>query len=141
MGVPEWFLWLKCEFETEPLAAKMAAFPGKRPIIVVLSKKWQSQTCLARMSVVCSRKAQRKWPLFFCCTCFPRRRALGDLKITSTSTERQKHSQHLAPVLVIISGNSLVVSRKMITSTGFYWCCTPGASAPVVVKNSLPEPL
>ena len=29
-------------------------------------------------------------------------------KITSTSTERQKLSQSLAPVVVIISGNSLV---------------------------------
>ena len=39
------------------------------------------------------------------------------------STERQKGSQNLAPVLVIISGNSLVFSRKIITSTGFYRCC------------------
>ena len=30
---------------------------------------------------------------------------IGDLKITSASTERQKRSQNLAPVLVIISGN------------------------------------
>ena len=29
---------------------------------------------------------------------------IGDLKITSTSTERQKRSQNLAPVLVIILG-------------------------------------
>ena len=65
---------------------------------------------------------------------------LGDLKITSTSTERQKRSQNLAPVLVIISGNSLVFSRKIITSTGFYRCCAPGASAPVVVKNQSPIP-
>ena len=26
----------------------------------------------------------------------------------------------------------------MITSTGFYRCCAPGASAPVVVKNQSP---
>ena len=26
----------------------------------------------------------------------------------------------------------------MITSTGFYWCCAAGASAPVVVKNQSP---
>ena len=64
--------------------------------------------------------------------------SIGDLEITSTSTERQKRSQNLAPVLVIISGNSLVFSRKNITSTGFYRCCTPGASAPVVVKNQSP---
>ena len=61
---------------------------------------------------------------------------VGDLKITSTSTERQKRCQILAPVLVIISGNSLVFSRKIITSTGFYRCCAPGTSAPVVVKKS-----
>ena len=42
---------------------------------------------------------------------------LGDQKITSTSAERQKRSQNLAPVLVTISGNSLVFSRKIITST------------------------
>ena len=45
---------------------------------------------------------------------------VGDYKITSTSTERQKRSQNLAPVLVIISGNSLVFSRQIITSTDFY---------------------
>ena len=44
-------------------------------------------------------------------------KSVGDLKITSTSTERQKHSQNLAPVLVIIFGNSLVFPRKIITST------------------------
>ena len=44
---------------------------------------------------------------------------IGDLKITSTSTERQKPSQNLAPVLVIISWNSLVFSRRIITSAGF----------------------
>ena len=63
---------------------------------------------------------------------------VGDLKITSTSTERQKRSQNSAPVLVIIFGNSLVFSRKIITSTGFYRYCAPGASAPVVVKNQSP---
>ena len=50
---------------------------------------------------------------------------LGDLNITSASTERQKRSQNLAPVLVINSGNSLVFSRKIITSTGFYRCSPP----------------
>ena len=49
------------------------------------------------------------------------------LKITSTSTERQKRSQKLAPVLVKISGNSLVFSRKMITRIGVYRCCALGA--------------
>ena len=63
----------------------------------------------------------------------------GDLKITSTSTERRKRRQNLAPVLVIISGNSLVFSRKIITSTGFYRCCAPSASAPVVVKKSVSQ--
>ena len=42
------------------------------------------------------------------------------LKITSTSAEGQKFHENLAPVLVIISGNSLVFSGKIITSTGFY---------------------
>ena len=63
---------------------------------------------------------------------------IRDLKITSTSTERQKRSQNSAPVLVIFFGNSLVFSRKIITSTGFYRYCAPGASAPVVVKNQSP---
>ena len=63
---------------------------------------------------------------------------LGDSKITTTSTERQKRSQNLAPVLVIISGNSLVFSKKIITSTGFHQCCAASASAPVVVKNQSP---
>ena len=70
--------------------------------------------------------------------CRSRFSPIGDLKITSTSTERQKRSQNLAPVLVTISGNSLAFSRKLITSTGFYRCCAPGASAPVVVKISHP---
>ena len=63
---------------------------------------------------------------------------LGDLKITSTSTERQKRSQNLAPVLVIFSAKSLVFSRKIITSTDFYRYCAPDASAPVVVINQSP---
>ena len=49
-----------------------------------------------------------------------------------------KRSQNLAPVLVTNSGNSLEFSRKIIASTGFYRCCAPGASAPVVVKNQSP---
>ena len=53
---------------------------------------------------------------------FERKKVFGDLKITSTSTERQKRSQNLAPVLVIISGKSLVFPRKIITSTDFYGC-------------------
>ena len=60
-------------------------------------------------------------------------------KITSTSTERQKRSQNLAPVLAIISGNSLVFSRRIINSTVFYRCCAAGASAPVVVQNLSPK--
>ena len=62
----------------------------------------------------------------------------GGLKITSASTERQKRSQNSAPVLVIISGSSLIFPRKIITSTGFYRCCALGAPAPVVVKNQSP---
>ena len=66
----------------------------------------------------------------------------GLIKITSASTERpkKKDSQNLAPVLVIISGNSLAFSRKIITSTGFYRCCAPGASAPVVVRYRAQPP-
>ena len=48
---------------------------------------------------------------------------LGAWKITSTGTEGQKLHENLAPVLVIISGKSLVFSRKIITSTGFYRYC------------------
>ena len=55
------------------------------------------------------------------------------------STERQKRGQNSAPVLVIISGKSLAFSRRIITSTGFYRCYAPGASAPVVVKNQSPS--
>ena len=60
---------------------------------------------------------------------------LGDLIITSASTERQKRSQNLVPVLVMISGHALVFSKKIITRV-----LRPGASAPVVVKKiSLPD--
>ena len=52
--------------------------------------------------------------------------------------EGQKLHENLAPVLVIICRKSLVFSRKSITSTGFYWYCAPGASAPVVVVNESP---
>ena len=45
----------------------------------------------------------------------------------------------LRPVLVTISGNSLVFSRKIITSTDFYRYCAPDPSAPVVVKNQSPR--
>ena len=54
------------------------------------------------------------------------------------STEGQKLHENSAPVLVIISGNSLVFSRKIITSTGFYRYCAADASAPVVVINQSP---
>ena len=46
--------------------------------------------------------------------------------------EGQKRHQNLAPVLVIISGNSLVFSRKIITSTG---AAPRDAPASVVVKK------
>ena len=54
-------------------------------------------------------------------------------------TEGQKLHENSAPVLVIISGNSLVLSRKIITSTGFYRYCAADASAPVVVINQSPH--
>ena len=79
-----------------------------------------------------SRKGRQKNVYVFSVCCF-----FLNFKITSTSTERQKRSQNLAPVLVIILMNSLVFSRKIITSTGFYQCCAPGMSAPVVVKKSV----
>ena len=47
--------------------------------------------------------------------------------LANTSTERQKCSQNLAPVLVMISRNSLVCSRKSITSTGFFAGAAPPA--------------
>ena len=62
-------------------------------------------------------------------------REIGDLTITSASTERQKRSLNLAPVLVINSGNSLVFSRKIIASPGSCRCCAPGASAPVLAQK------
>ena len=91
-------------------------------------------------NAACARSGRTDPALFFKCRkgSFASSFSLGDLKITSTSTERQKRSQCLAPVLVIISGNSLVFSRKLITSIGFYRCCAPGASAPVVVKHQSP---
>ena len=84
-------------------------------------------------------------PCNFATTKFPAERSsfitlyIGDLKITSASIERQKRSQNLAPVLVIISGKSLVFSRKLITSTDFYRYCAPDASAPVLVINQSPR--
>ena len=61
------------------------------------------------------------------------------LKNYQYSTEGQKFHENLAPVLVMISGNSLVFSWKLITSTGFYRYCAPDASAPVVVINEPPS--
>ena len=54
------------------------------------------------------------------------------------SIEGHKFHQYLAPALVIISGHSLVFSRKIITSTGFLTVLRPDASAPVVVQNQSP---
>ena len=48
----------------------------------------------------------------------------GALKITSTVLKPESH-KILAPVLVIISGNSLAFSRKIIISTDFYWYWVP----------------
>ena len=60
------------------------------------------------------------------------------LKNCQYSTEGQKFHENSAQALVIITGNSLVFSRKSITSTGFYRHYAPGASAPVVVINGSP---
>ena len=48
------------------------------------------------------------------------KRCLGTLKIASTVLKGFESHKILAPVLVIISGNSLVFSRKIIASTDFY---------------------
>ena len=50
---------------------------------------------------------------------------IRSLKNYQCSTEGQKLQQNLAPVLAIISGTSLVFSRKIVTSSGFYRCCAP----------------
>ena len=47
------------------------------------------------------------------------------LKYYQYSTGGQKFHQNVAPVLVIILWNSLVFSRKIITSTDFYRYCAP----------------
>ena len=60
------------------------------------------------------------------------------LKNYQYSTEGQNFHENLAPVLVVISGNSLAFYRKIISSTGFYRYCAPDASAPVVVINESP---
>ena len=61
------------------------------------------------------------------------------LKNYQYSTEGQKVDENLAPVQVIISGHSLVFSKKIITSTGFHQHCAPDASAPAVVINESPK--
>ena len=78
--------------------------------------------CMTSRNSVCNAPVKKppnqmpqKWPILSS--------KIGDIKITSTSTEKQKRSQNLAPVLVIISGISLVFSVKIFTSTGFYRCC------------------
>ena len=55
--------------------------------------------------------------------------SVGDLR---------KRSQNLAPVLVIISGNSLVFSRKIITSTGFLPVLRPRRVSTSSGKNQSP---
>ena len=47
------------------------------------------------------------------------------LKNYQYSTAGQKFHEILAPLLVIFSGNPLVFSRKIITSSGFYRHCPP----------------
>ena len=55
------------------------------------------------------------------------------------SIEGLTFHKNVTPVLVIISGNSLVFPRKDITSIGPYWCCNSTVSAPVVVKDESDE--
>ena len=47
------------------------------------------------------------------------------LKKYQYSTEGQKFHHNLAPVLVMMSGESLEISRETITSTDFYRYCAP----------------
>ena len=51
--------------------------------------------------------------------------SIRSLKDCQYSAEGQKFHQNLAPVLVRILWNSLVFSRKIITSTDFYRYCAP----------------
>ena len=52
---------------------------------------------------------------------------------------RAEIHQNLAPVLVILSGNPLVFSRKNFYQLlVFYWCCAPDVSAPAVIINESP---
>ena len=52
-------------------------------------------------------------------------RFFGAWQITRNSTERQKYHQTSAPVLVIISRNSLAFSRKLLPVLVFNRCCAP----------------
>ena len=61
------------------------------------------------------------------------------LKNYQDSTEGQKFRQNLAPVMVIISGNSLAFSRKLLSVLVIILRhCAPDAPAPVV-KNQSPR--
>ena len=59
------------------------------------------------------------------------------LKNYQYSTEGQKFHQNLAPVLVIILWNSLVFSRKIITSTDFYRYLRPRQASTSSGKKSV----
>ena len=61
------------------------------------------------------------------------------LKNYQYSTEAQKLHQNSAPVLAIISGNSLGCFRKLYYQYWFYPVLRPDASAPAVVNISLPQ--
>ena len=70
-------------------------------LIVQISRGNCPTPKIRMLSAVTSGRALR-WRLLLPFISHPK---IGDLKITSASTERQKRSQNLAPVLVIISGN------------------------------------
>ena len=63
---------------------------------------------------------------------------IGDLKFTSASTERQKSSQNLAPVLVMISGNSLVFCRNLLPVLVFTGAAPPARQHQQRQKIGLP---
>ena len=65
----------------------------------------------------------------------PQQLQIRSLKNYQSSTEEQKRHQHLAPVLVIIAGISLVFSRNIFASTGFFSGAVPRRSARVSPLN------
>ena len=77
-------------------------------------------------SVECSSLLHACWPAGSLAAQRQLPASVGAGKNDQYSTEGQKCHQNLAPVLIIISGNSMVSSWKIIASIGFfYWRCGP----------------